>query len=164
MNIEELITRFEHYATVLKEIKHDPSKRNTRAFLHLDIQDLQESLTSGLKFPAVLLQTPEISKNGDNYDNINEELIFTFLVIHASRNKGKTQLIAESKKITDKIFNRLATDIKGDADYGVLTGTDEGEFGPMGELYGWGVSCSIISPYDAEIDPTDWTDLGEEVK
>ena len=156
MNMEHLINKFEAYAENLKEIKHDRNSRFDRAFLHLDIEDFQQSLIDGMKFPALLLQTPEVGKEGF-YDNITETYSFTWLIL----NKGtKVQAIAQAKAISDKILNRLATDIQTDEEiYSVVQGTDEGVFGPMGDIYGWGVSIVLESGYNGELNNEDWEDL-----
>lgn len=164
MKIEDLINRFEHYAKTLKSVRHDPDKRTERAFLHLDIEDLQESITSGLKFPAILVQTPEYGKGGENYDNLNEKINFTFLVLDSGSRKTKLQKISKSKKIADLLYARLLTDVNElEPLYGAIVGTDEGVFGPMGDIYGWGVSCDISTAFDGELKPEDWTNLEGEV-
>lgn len=163
MNIEELINRFEFYAQNHPAIKHDPSVRFGVAFLHLDIEDLQEKLTDGVKFPSLLIQTPGVEKDGD-YDNKHENYGFTFVVLNSDRRKSKAQLIGEAKAIADTIYKRLNVDIQdAEVNYGVLDGTDEGMFGPInGEVYGWAVSLNIEAPFDAELKAADWLDLQEE--
>lgn len=164
MRIEDLINRFEHYAKTLKGVLHDPSSRTGRAFLHLDIEDLQESITNGLKFPAILIQTPEYGKGGANYDNLNEKINFTFVVLDSGSKKTKLQKISKSKKIADLLYSRLLIDMnESEPLYGAIIGTDEGVFGPMGNIYGWGVSCDISTAFDGELKSEDWTDLGEGV-
>src|SRR5690606_31284413 len=130
MNIEELVNRFEYYAINHPAIKHDPTNRRGVAFVHLDIEDLQEKLTSGLKFPSLLIQTPGVEKDGD-YDNKHENYGFTFVVLNHDSDKSKAQLIGEAKAIADTIYSRLNVDIQDtEVIYGVLDGTDEGMFGP----------------------------------
>lgn len=162
MNIEEIVNRFEHYAKTHKDLQHDPSSRLTVAFLHLDIEELQSALTEGIKFPALVLQTPGVEKKG-NYDNRSEVTDFTFLVVNHDRKKKKAKLISEAKIISDAIFNRLSLDAQENEEvYGVIDGTDEGVFGPLDDIYGWGVSIGIESPLDAEVNPADWSDLNQE--
>lgn len=165
MDIEKLIEKFEHYAITLKSVMHDPSDRFSKAFINIDLEDLQSAAIDGMKFPAILLQTPEASKSGDSHDNMYEHISFTFIVLDNNVSKTKSQLIKTSKAIADCIYNRLFLDIQEDSPiYGVITGTDEGVFGPMGNIYGWAVSVEIRTPYDGELQINDWTDLEEGVQ
>jgi hypothetical protein len=162
MNIEELVNRFRHYATTHKDLRHDPSNRLSIAFIHLDIEELQIQLKDGMKFPALLLQTPDTSKSG-NYDSRSENMNFTYLVINHDDRKDKATLISEAKTIADAIFNRLSVDAAQEEEiYGVIEGTDEGMFGPHQGMWGWAVSVSLESPVDAEVKAQDWLDLSTE--
>lgn len=162
MNIEELVNRFEHYATTHKDLQHDPSDRFNIAFIHLDIEELQIQLKDGMKFPALLLQTPDVSKGG-NYDSRSENVNFTYLVVNHDKTKSKAELISESKVIADAIFNRLSVDAADNEEvYGVIEGTDEGMFGPFQDMWGWAVSINLESPVDAEVKAQDWLDLSME--
>src|SRR5690606_14491428 len=126
MNIEELINRFEFYAQNHPGIKHDPETRFGTAFLHLDIENLQERLTDGVKVAAVLIQTPGVETNGE-LDNRNEQLGFTYVVLNQDPKKSKAKLLGEAKAISDALYSRLSTDIQtSDVIYGLVEGTDEG--------------------------------------
>jgi len=161
MRIEDLINRFEFYAENHPEVKHDPANRSSRAFLNLDLESLQEAVTSGLKFPSILIQTPGVEKDG-NYDNLNEAFSFTYIVLNSSRKKQKRELISQAKSISDTIFSRFLTDVQTlDFLYGVIDGSDEGAFGPTNEIYGWAVSLVISSPFDGELKADNWLDLME---
>lgn len=159
MRIEDLIDKFEHYAKTLKSVKHDPSDRMQCAFLHLDMEDLDDSLINGLKFPAIVIQSPEFSKGG-NYDNLSEAISFTFLVLKSGSDTSKLLKITESKAIADLLYSRLLIDVNTDEKlYGTIIGTDEGVWGPKGNIWGWGVSCEISAPFSGELKPEDWMDL-----
>lgn len=157
--IKRLVDRFEHYAKNLNEIKHNPAVRKETRFFHVDLENLQDALTNGASFPGLYLQTPEIDKNGA-YDNMSEQFAFTFVVVMPLKNGNKGQLIDTCKKITDKIINRLMLDVTREIIPGVIAGTNEGIFGPVGDgLYGWGVSIAIADAYNAEVNTADWEDL-----
>src|SRR5690606_18571826 len=99
-----------------------------------------------MKFPALLLQTPDTSKSG-NYDSRSENMNFTYLVVNHDEGKTKAALVSEAKTISDAIFNRLSLDAAQDEEiYGVIEGTDEGVFGPFQNMWGWAVSVSLESP------------------
>lgn len=158
-SISQLVDRFKYYAVNLREIKHNPDVRRENRFFHIDLENLQEALTNGASFPALFLQTPEVDKNGA-YDNMGEQFNFTFVVVAPLKNLTKAQVIDVCKKISDKILNRLMLDVSAEIIPGVIGGTNEGIFGPVGDgLYGWGVSIAISNAYNAEVNAADWEDL-----
>lgn len=158
MQITPLKDRFEFYATNLKEIGHNPLQIKEKAFFHVDLEEIQQALSEGIKFPSLYLQTPEVEKSGV-YDNMSEIFDFTFVVMMKGT-ADKTALFDQAKLISDKIINRLMYDVAIDLLPGVISGTNEGKFGPVGDgLYGWAVSCSVSDGYNAEINPNDWEDL-----
>lgn len=158
MEISPLVDRFEFYATNLIDISHDPASRRNRAFMHLDIEDLQLALSEGIHFPALFLQTPEVEKQGAS-DNIIEQFSFTFTIV-LQKTGTKAALLDSAKKIADKIYNLLLLDIADGVLPGSISGTNEGILGPMGDgLYGWAVSLSISDGYDGEIKQSDWKHL-----
>lgn len=161
MNIAELGNRFEFYAINIKEIKHDPTAQK-KAFLLCDVQDVQVSIKNGLKFPCLLMQTPEVEKEGDT-DSIIEHFEGSFVVLDAYSPRGtaaeKLAVYNDCKAIADKIYKRM---IKDSDEYfeGALVRTSEGSFGPVaGELLGWGVNFGFEQGFDGETDPDDWEDL-----
>lgn len=157
ISISDLVARFEHYAINLKEIAHLPGDRRNNAFMHLDIESLQDAVSSGIKFPALFIQTPDVEK-ASVYDNISEQYNFTFIIL-LKKTSTKAVLIDSAKAISDKIYNRLMLDTNSGLIPGVLPGSDEGIFGPMSdELYGWAKSMSINDGYDGEVNQTDWED------
>lgn len=161
MRIEDLINRFEFYAINHPEIKHNPAIRSGCAFLNLDLESLQDATTSGLKFPAILIQTPSVEKGG-NYDTLNEAFSFTYIVLNSSRKKQKLELISQAKSISDTILSRFLSDVQSlDFLYGVIDGSDEGAFGPANEIYGWAVSLVVSTPFDGELKAENWLDLME---
>lgn len=124
----------------------------------MDIDSLQAALTSGIKFPALYLQTPESNKE-NSYDSIAEAFTFTYVIAVKDR-AAKSVLLDRAKSISDKIFSRLNLDIRNGVINCALDGSDEGQFGPVGdEIYGWGVSITLTSPFDAQVKPEDWEDL-----
>lgn len=157
-SIAALVARFEHYAKNHKSIKHDPAVRRQNRFFHLDLENLQEALTNGANFPALFLQTPDVEKNGA-YDNMSEHYDFTFIVVDVKK-LDKANLFDAAKTISDAIYNRLLADVANEVIPGMVAGTTEGMFGPVGDgLYGWAVSCSISNAYSAELSLSDWGDL-----
>jgi len=158
MQITPLKDRFEFYAKNLKEIGHNSSQIKEKAFFHVDLEEIQQALSEGIKFPALYLQTPEVEKSGV-YDNMSEIFDFTFVVMMKGT-ADKTALYDQAKMISDKIINRLMHDVNTEVLPGVISGTNEGKFGPVGDcLYGWAVSCSVSDGYNAEVNSIDWEDL-----
>lgn len=158
-SIAKLVERFLYYAVNLKEIKHNPEVRRENRFFHVDLENLQDALTNGASFPAIYLQTPEVDKAGA-YDNMSEQYSFTFVLVMQKHKQTKAELMDACKKITDKILNRLMLDVANQIIPGIIDGSNEGLFGPVGdELFGWGVSVAISNAYDAEVTVTDWEDL-----
>ena len=157
-SISKLVARFEFYATHLKEIRHNPDERKSKKFFHLELEKIQEATTSGISFPALFLQTPEVDKSGAS-DNLSENYNFTFVLI-VKGNQDRALIADFTKKLSDKIFNRVLLDVAEEIIPGIITGTSEGFFGPVSDgLYGWGVSFGITDAYNGEVDPNDWEDL-----
>lgn len=158
MQITPLKERFEFYATNLKEIAHNPAVFKEHAFFHVDLERIQTALSEGIKFPALYLQTPEVETAGA-YDNMSEVFDFTFVVMLKGR-ADRSILFDQAKAISNKILNRLMADVALEVLPGVVAGTNQGVFGPVGdELYGWAVSCAISDGYNAELNANDWEDL-----
>lgn len=156
--ISDLVERFEFYATNLKAIKHDPTKPTTNRFVHFDLENLSEALTTGLSFPALMVQTPEAEKSGNN-DNLSEAHEFTFIVIFP-KESIKSMALSKAKRVTDAIFNRLLLDVLNEIIPGTIQGTSEGIFGPTADqMYGWAVNIAIADGYNGEVDPNDWEDI-----
>lgn len=159
MNITALIERFEYYAINLKDIKHDPEDSRNKAFFHVDIDSIQQAVLSGIKFPALFLQTPEVEKGGA-YDNMSESFDFTYVILFKGTPSTKAAIFDQAKLLSDKVFNRLMLDVATGFLPGILSGTQEGQFGPMTDsIYGWGKSMAISDAYDAEAKQTDWEDV-----
>jgi len=155
--ISSLVDRFEHYAVNLKEIKHVKGDKK-KSFMHLDLETLQQALTSGIKFPALFLQTPDVEKAG-SYDNMSEQFDFTYVIV-MKLGTTKAKLIDDTKQISDKIFNRTLQDAQLGILPSVTPGSSEGLFGPVGDgLYGWAKSMAIATGYDGQVVDTDWEDL-----
>ena len=160
MDIAALVDRFEHYAATNKELRHVKDSERNQAFYHIDLEDYQQALSWNAKPMGLLLQTPEVEKDGI-YDNVTEAYDFTFVVLNHRPRVAKAVLVNEAKIVADKIFNRLMRDASNDEDtYGMLEGTAEGIFGPVSDgVYGWAVAVTVTAPYDGEVNPADWTDL-----
>jgi hypothetical protein len=162
MNISTLTSRFEFYAQKHKLIKHVPGDDLTqRAFLQVDIQDITVSISTGLKFPCLFLQTPEVEKDG-GIDCIAEHYEGSFVVLMVCENGAtaafKMDLLYQCKQICDQIFNRMIADTDEYFE-GARIKTSEGSFGPVQNLIGWGVNFGFEQAYDGELNPEDWEDL-----
>jgi|GEM_PF-1111376 len=158
MDIAQLAERFKLYAIHSKAIKHDPTAIK-KAFLLCDIQDVQVSIQNGLKFPCMLMQTPEVEKAGEN-DSIIEHFEGSFVILDnlpsGSTAEAKLALINNCKTIADKVYRMM---LKDSDEYfeGALVKTAEGLFGPVANtLIGWGVNFGFEQGFDGESDPNDW--------
>lgn len=159
MDIDVLVNRFEYYATNLLEISHIALDKKECAFFHIDLEEIQRAVTNGIKFPALYLQTPEVSKSG-SYDSESESFDFTFVIVLKKGRNEKSTIFNQAKKLTDKIYNRIKADVTLGEIPGTIEGANEGAFGPITDLlYGWAVSIAISDGYDAEVNPKDWRDL-----
>ena len=161
MNIAELAARFEYYAVNNKQIAHDPAS-DSKSFLLCDVQDVQVSIQNGLKLPCMLMQTPDVEKDGD-YDNITEHFEGSFVILDSfpagSDAATKIAIIDRCKAISDKVYNRMLKDADTYFD-GALVKTAEGSFGPVSNvLLGWGVNFGFEQGYNGEVDNDDWADL-----
>ena len=161
MNIAELSARFEFYAAKNKSINHDANSK-LKGFLQVDVQDVQVSIKNGIKFPCLLLQTPEVEKDG-GIDNITEHYEGSFVVLQQcdvnQTAAFKMNLLYECKLICDQIFNRMIVD-SDEYFEGAQIKTSEGSFGPIaGGVYGWGVNFGFEQGYNGELNPDDWEDL-----
>lgn len=158
MTITEIKDRFEFYAINHVEINHSITDRKKRSFFHVDIEEIQQALTDGVQFPALFLQTPEVEKTSA-FDNISENFAFTFVVLF-KQNDNKTLIFDRAKAITDSIYNRISVDILEGILPGIIEGSDEGKFGPIGDgIRGWGVSIAVSDGFDGEVKQKDWRDL-----
>ncbi|MGY4385634.1 hypothetical protein ACVWYN_002680 [Pedobacter sp. UYP24] len=155
MKLAALIARFRFYAEMHKAIRHDPNSIK-KSFLHIEVQDLVKAAQSGLKLPALLIQTPEVEKTG-SYDDVSEDWGFTFIIYQKLGKRDKSELIDECKDICDDIINMVALDVQAEILPSLVPGTNEGLFGPVvDDLYGWGVSLSVAESYDGEVNPAKW--------
>lgn len=158
MTITELKDRFEFYAINHVKINHSLTDRKRKSFFHVDIEEIQQALTEGVQFPALFLQTPEVEKTSA-FDNISENFAFTFVVLFKHQ-ENKTIIFDQAKAITDSIYNRISIDILEGILPGIIEGSDEGKFGPIGDgVRGWGVSIAVSDGYNGEVKTTDWRDL-----
>jgi len=161
MKIAVLVSRFQFYAEMHKAIRHDPSSK-TPAFLHLEIQDLAHATQRGLKMPALLIQTPEVEKSGA-YDNMSEDWGFTFVIYQKLGKRNKAELVDECKEICDDIITMVMADIEQEILPSLAPGTNEGLFGPIvDDIYGWGISLSIVDAFNGELNPEKWLHLTPE--
>lgn len=159
MKVSDLVTRFEYYAQHNKNLLHLADSGTDIAFVHLEAEELQQVVKSGLKFPCLLLQTPEVEKSGA-YDSITEDFAFTYVVIMPLGDYRKDQVIDRCKAISDQIFNRMFADVQANILPSLTSGTNEGIVGPMvDKLYGWGKSLSAIDGYDGRVDKGQWDDM-----
>lgn len=161
MNIATLSSRFEFYATKHKLLKHVPGNDLERAYLQVDVQDIQVSVSTGLKFPCLFLQTPEVEKDG-GMDNITEHYEGSFVVLMVC-GAGQTaafkmNLLYECKQICDQVYNRMIVD-SDEYFEGARIKTSEGSFGPVSDLMGWGVNFGFEQAYNGELNAEDWEDL-----
>ena len=159
MEISALVEKFKSYAVSLKEIKHDSTKFTSRAFFHLDFEDLQSAIREGCKFPLMLVLTPEVGKDG-SLDQVVENWEGSFMILDKlSNHANKTECINSCKHIADKVYNRMLFDSIDFFD-GNLAQTNEGLVGPTADkLYGWAVPFTFTQAYDAEMNANDWEDI-----
>lgn len=161
MKIAVLVSRFQFYAEMHKAIRHDPSSK-TPSFLHLEIQDLVHASLSGLKMPALLIQTPEVEKSGI-YDGMSEDWGFTYVIYRKLGKRKKAELVDECKDISDDILTMVMADVELEILPSLAPGTNEGLFGPIvDDIYGWGTSLSVVDSFNGEVDPEKWLHLTPE--
>ena len=158
MKVAILVDRFEFYAQNHKAIRHDPTSKKP-SFLHIEVAELIKAAQAGLKLPALLIQTPEVEKSG-SYDNLSEDWSFTFVIYQQLGKRTKAQLIDDCKEISDDIINMVMSDIQLDILPSLVPGSNEGLFGPLVDnIYGWGISLSIVDGYYGEVNPDKWLHL-----
>jgi hypothetical protein len=161
MNIATLSSRFEYYAQNHKLIRHVPDDDTRRAFLQIDVEAIAISVSTGLQFPCLFLQTPEIEKDG-GIDSIAEHYEGSFVILKQCDNGQtaafKMKLLYECKLIADQIYNRMLADTDEFFESAQIK-TSEGSFGPVQGLMGWGVNFGFEQAYDGEVNPDDWEDL-----
>jgi hypothetical protein len=162
MDISTISDRFEFYAINHKSIKHNPLVKKDTAFLLVDIQDVSVSVKTGLKFPCMFLQTPEVEKDGD-MDSIYEHYEGSFAILKildaGLTAAAKMHLFRDCKEIADEIYNRMLLD-SDDYFEGAQIKTAEGAFGPIaGNVAGWGVNFGFQQGYDGEVNADKWEDL-----
>jgi hypothetical protein len=159
MRISELVERFTYYATKHKQLLHVEGSADDIAFLHLEVEELQFTIKNGIKFPCLVLQTPAVEKSSI-YDSLSEDFSFTFIVVKPLGEAHKSQIIDECKTISDQVYNRIMKDCTSGIIPSLQPGTSEGIVGPMtDQLYGWGISLSILDGYDASVEGYHWNDI-----
>jgi hypothetical protein len=162
MDIAGLVARFLFYAQEHQDVLHDPAEKSQTAFALFDLENINEIIKNGVKFPCILLQTPEIVKQGE-HDSTIEQYEFAFMVLKPLPKRDlslKPGIIQDCKNISDEIYNRLLLDTDNGMFDGGLTNTAEGIVGPIGDqLYGWGVNLGFDQGYNAVVDPSKWGDL-----
>lgn len=159
MKIADLKERFQFYAENHIDIRHNTAVRSQHSFFHLEGEEVQAAVNAGIKFPCLLLQTPEVEKGGDR-DSMSETMEFTFVVLKNKGNLTKAEILDLCKGISDEIFNLVISDFATEVLPGTLAGSNEGIVGPMADgLYGWGVSVNLTDAYDAQVNPNKWLHL-----
>jgi len=162
MDIAALTARFLFFAQKHKLVRHSPDDKKETAFLLFDMENINASIKNGLKFPCVLLQTPEVVKQGE-HDSTIEQYECSFMVLKPLPKSDitlKPGIVQDCKAISDQFLNRLYDDAENGLIDGGLSNTSEGIIGPIGDgLYGWGVNFMYENGYDASVHTDDWEDL-----
>lgn len=158
MDITQLTQLFESYATKNKALAHNAADKNNIAFLECDMEEVQSALRTGLKFPCMLVQTPEVDKEG-SLDNIVEQWEGSFIILMPqTTDLTKSQCYQRAKNICDQIITAMVRDTFEYFEGGMMK-TSEGKIGPVSDrLYGWGVNFGFDQGFDASFNPDNWNE------
>jgi hypothetical protein len=153
MDIASLRDRFEYYARINGDLKHDPDSA-TPAFLVCNLEQIAAALRNGISLPVMFLQVPEFEKSG-LVDNAVENIECSFIILDkvaVGDFRAQFDAYNNCKKISDQIINYTVEDSDTYFEGGQIK-TAEGAAGPLGDnLFGWGVNFGFDQAYNAQVD------------
>lgn len=161
MDFNEYIDYFETKAGRNHAIAHNAETH--KAFAQLDFEEAVSAVKTGLKYPCMILETPDmgLSDAGDNPRNIAMSSFYILKNISANASVLDMRAL---RQLTYSISKQVVQAMRNDRRNRVLTQLDAGSFkwfkaGPMlDNAYGWEVQFTLNEPISLELDESDWDD------
>lgn len=165
--VEAYLEYFRQIAREHYQIRHSETEKH---FFMMDITEVLNSLKSGIRYPAMILNSLSGNIFDKKEDNILDVINAGFLVLDISKNiedyAREMQIMHSTKQICMDIIARLKFDQQNCVELSELAipgfDPDRVKYQSIGPVFdncfGWHFTFPILDHLDLEYDPDKWID------
>ena len=161
MNHDHLV---DYFQTINANLKDFPEK----SFFRMDLVEIQGAFRSGIKFPAMSVESPQLDLSDSNISNSVLGHDFAFTIWKNPRMgdfAGQNTDLGDCERIGLKVLSRLRYDARVPAaliyNSFKVSSVKAIKVGPLfnENIYGYRFTGTFINNNALIIDPSDWSDL-----